>query len=145
MSGSFQVHPIGWIRKIEDAVRIDIDPAFQDGLLGLDGFSHIIVCYWFHENDNSRDRRRLQVHPRKDPSKPLTGVFATHAPVRPNLLGISTCRLKSVTGSTIHIDAIDARNETPVIDIKGYLPDKLDPSEIRLPDWLIADDRFEKR
>ena len=138
MSDSFQVHPIGWIRKTENAVRIDIDPAFQDGLLGLEGFSHIIVCYWFHENDNPDDRRRLQVHPRKNPSNPLTGVFATHAPVRPNLLGISTCRVISVTETTIHIDAIDARNDTPVIDIKCYIPDKLDPSEIRLPDWISA-------
>ncbi len=138
MSDSFQVHPIGWIRKTENAVRIDIDPAFQDGLLGLEGFSHIIVCYWFHENDNPDDRRRLQVHPRKNPSNPLTGVFATHAPVRPNLLGISTCRVISVTGTTIHIDAIDARSDTPVIDIKCYIPDKLDPSEIRLPDWISA-------
>jgi tRNA (Thr-GGU) A37 N-methylase len=56
--------------------------------------------------------------------------------VRPNLLGISTCRLISAIGTTIHIDAIDARNDTPVIDIKGYLPDKLDPSEIRLPAWI---------
>ncbi len=136
MSEAFQVHPIGWIRKTDHAVHIEIDPAFQDGLLGLEGFSHIIVCYWFHENDNPADRRRLQVHPRKDPSNPLTGVFATHAPVRPNLLGISTCQLISATGTTIHIDAIDARNDTPVIDIKGYLPDKLDPSEIRLPAWI---------
>ena len=136
MGDLFQVHPIGWIRKIENVVRIDIDPAFQDGLLGLEGFSHIIVCYWFHENDNSRDRHRLQVHPRKNPSNPLTGVFATHAPVRPNLLGISTCRVISVSGTRIHIDAIDARNDTPVIDIKCYIPDKLKSAEIQLPDWV---------
>ena len=138
MSDSFQVHPIGWIRKKDHAVRIEIDPAFQDGLLGLEAFSHIIVCYWFHENDNPADRCRFQVHPRKNPANPLTGVFATHAPVRPNLLGLSTCRVISVTGSLISIDAIDARNGTPVIDIKCYIPDKLDPSEIRLPDWIAA-------
>jgi len=136
MSESFQVHPIGWVRKEGHEVRIDIETAFQDGLLGLEGFSHIMVCYWFHENDNPADRRRLQVHPRKNPSNPLTGVFATHAPVRPNLIGISTCRVISVMGATIRIDAIDARNGTPVVDIKGYLPDQLKSSEIRVPDWL---------
>ena len=139
MSDTFQVHPIGWIRKEGNAVRIDIDPALQDGLLGLEGFSHIVVCYWFHENDNPGDRRRLHVHPRKNPSNPLTGVFATHAPVRPNLVGISTCRIISVTGTTIRIDDIDARNGTPVIDIKCYIPDKLDPSEIRSPAWVIGE------
>jgi tRNA (adenine37-N6)-methyltransferase len=136
MSDSFQVHAIGWIHKEGQDVSIEIDPAYQEGLLGLEGFSHIIVCYWFHENDNSRDRRRFRVHPQKNPANPLTGVFATHAPVRPNLLGISTCRVTSVTGSTIHLDAIDARNGTPVIDIKCYIPDKLDPSKIRLPAWV---------
>lgn len=135
MSDSFQVHPIGWVGKEGNEIRIDIETDFQDCLLGLEGFSHIVVCYWFHENDNPEDRRRLRVHPRKNPANPLTGVFATHAPVRPNLIGMSTCRVISVTGTTIRIDAIDARNGTPVIDIKGYLPDRLKPSEIRVPDW----------
>jgi tRNA-Thr(GGU) m(6)t(6)A37 methyltransferase TsaA len=136
MSDSFQVHSIGWVRKEGNEVRIDIETDFREGLLGLEDFSHIIVCYWFHENDNPEDRRRLRVYPRKNPSNPLTGVFATHAPVRPNLIGMTTCRVISVTGTTIRIDAIDARNGTPVIDIKGYLPDPLKPSEIRAPDWV---------
>ena len=136
MRDSFQMHPIGWIRQAGNDVRIDIDPAFQEGLLGLEGFSHIIVCYWFHENDNAENRQTLRVHPRKNPANPLTGVFATHAPVRPNLIGLSTCRLISVFGTTIRIEAIDARHGTPVIDIKGYLPDTLNPSEISVPDWV---------
>jgi len=139
MTDPFQLHPIGWIHKEGNNVRIDIDPVFQDGLLGLEGFSHIIVCYWFHENDNPGDRRSLQVHPRKNPSNPLTGVFATHAPVRPNLIGISTCRVMSVTGTMIRIDEIDARSGTPVIDIKCYIPDKLKPSEIIVPEWVIGE------
>jgi tRNA (Thr-GGU) A37 N-methylase len=76
------------------------------------------------------------VHPRKNPANPLTGVFATHAPVRPNLIGLTICRLISVTGTTIRIGAIDARNGTPVIDIKGYLPDTLNPSEVNVPEWI---------
>ncbi len=136
MTDTFQGHPIGWIRKDGDDVRIDIDRAFKDGLLGLDGFSHIIVFYWFHGNDNPDDRATLRVHPRKNPSNPLTGVFATHAPVRPNLIGISTCRLRAVTDGVIRIDRIDARDGSPVIDIKCYIPDKLKPSEITVPDWM---------
>lgn len=136
MTETFQLHPIGWIRTAGDAVRIDIDPAVEQGLLGLNGFSHIIVCYWFHENDNPADRRRLQVHPRKNPSNPLTGVFATHSPVRPNLIGITVCRILSVSATTIHIDAIDARDGSPVIDIKCYIPEKVDPAQVRQPKWI---------
>lgn len=136
MTEAFQVNPIGRVRKQGNDVRIEMEPAFQDGLLGLDGFSHIIVCYWFHENDTPGHRCTLRVHPRKNPSNPLTGVFATHAPVRPNLLGISTCRVCAVTGGVIRIDGIDARDGTPVIDIKCYIPGKLKPSEVTVPDWV---------
>jgi tRNA (Thr-GGU) A37 N-methylase len=60
----------------------------------------------------------LQVHPRGDPSNPLCGVFATRAPVRPNLIALSRCRVLSVQGSVIEIDDIDAMPDTPVLDIK---------------------------
>lgn len=136
MSHTYQVQPIGWIRKTGDEARIDIDPAYEKGLLGLDGFSHIVVCYWFHENDNPPDRSRMQVRPRKDPANPLTGVFATHAPVRPNLIAISVCRVLSIAGTSIRIEEIDAREDTPVIDIKCYIPDRIDPTTVRLPDWV---------
>ncbi len=136
MTGTCHLYPIGRVRKAADRINIDIDPEFRDGLLGLDGFSHIIVCYWFHENDNPENRRILQVHPRKKASNPLTGVFATHAPVRPNLIGITTCRVVSVTGTTIQIDQIDARDGSPVIDIKCYIPDPLKPSAVTVPDWI---------
>lgn len=135
MPESFRVYPIGTIRKTEDDTRIDIDSQYQPGLLGIDGFSHILVYYWFHENDHPEDRRRLQVHPRKNPANPLTGVFATHAPVRPNLIATTACRIVSVDGRTIHVDAIDAVDGSPVIDIKCYLPASIDPATVRLPDW----------
>ena len=70
MGPSFHVFPIGRVRKEQRRTFIDIDPAFEDGLLGLEGFSHIWVLYWFHENDSPEQRRTLQVHPRKDPQNP---------------------------------------------------------------------------
>ena len=136
MRDTYQVQPIGWIRKTDTAVRIDVDPALKDGLLGVEGFSHIVVCYWFHENDNPEGRSRLQVHPRKDPANPLTGVFATHAPVRPNPIALSVCRIIAVDATTLWIEEIDAHDGSPVIDIKCYIPNRLDPATIRLPDWV---------
>jgi tRNA (Thr-GGU) A37 N-methylase len=62
----------------------------------------------------------LQVHPRGNPENPLRGVFATRAPVRPNLIAISRCRVLSVEGRVIAIDDIDAFPDTPVLDIKPY-------------------------
>jgi tRNA (adenine37-N6)-methyltransferase len=139
MGLSFAVHPIGLVRKFEDQVWIDIEPAYADGLLGLDGFSHITVLYWFDRNDNPQQRGILQVHPRRNPANPLTGVFATHAPVRPNLIALTTCRLLSIDHLRLNLETIDALDETPVIDIKGYIPCRRPPEDFRTPSWLTHD------
>jgi tRNA (Thr-GGU) A37 N-methylase len=76
------------------------------------------------------------VHPRKDEKNPLTGVFGTHSPLRPNLIGLTRCKIKSIEDQRIAIEDIDAFDGTPVIDIKCYIPDPPDESEIRIPDWV---------
>lgn len=136
MKNTFQLHPIGWIQKKENSIAIKIDPLYSDALLGIEGFSHIQVLYWFHENDDPESRNTLQVRPRKNPQNPLTGVFATHAPVRPNLIAVSTCRVESIANNIIKIDDIDARDGSPVIDIKCYVPEKRAFTNLRLPDWI---------
>ena len=136
MSETFQVHAIGAIRKIGDTVRIEIDRKYADAFLGLDGFSHIIVCYWFHRNDTPGDRAVRRVHPRGDRKNPLTGVFATHSPRRPNLIAISICKILDIAATTITVDTIDALDGSPVIDIKCYIPSTKPDGEIRVPDWV---------
>ncbi|UCD79812.1 MAG: tRNA (N6-threonylcarbamoyladenosine(37)-N6)-methyltransferase TrmO [Desulfobacterales bacterium] len=134
MTASFYLNPVGIVRKSDERVWIEIFEEFADGLLGLDGFSHIFVLYWFHQNDAPEKRRTLQVHPRKDPSIPLTGVFATHSPQRPNLVGLTLCKIMSVKGNKIAIEDIDAFDGSPVVDIKCYIPDTV--SDVRVPDWV---------
>ena len=136
MIESFQIIPIGIVRKTDTAVNIEIFDDYTDGLLGLDGFSHITVLYWFDQNDSADKRRVLQVHPRKDPRNPLTGVFATHSPQRPNLIGLTVCKIRSIKGSLIEIEDIDALDGSPVVDIKCYIPGSVRESDVRLPDWV---------
>lgn len=134
MEKSFKVFPIGIIRKTDTRTWIEIDACYKDALLGLGGFSHIHVMYWFHENDTPELRSTLQVHPRKNQANPLTGVFATHSPLRPNLIGLTRCRILSIQGTTIDVEGLDARDGSPLIDIKCYFPD--DPTEpVRTPNW----------
>ena len=76
------------------------------------------------------------MHPRKDQKNPLTGVFGTHSPLRPNLIGLTRCKIHSIEGLRIYIEDIDAFDGTPVIDIKCFIPDLPPESEIRLPDWV---------
>jgi len=136
MQPEFSISPVGVVRTHDNAACIDIFDAYRDAMLGLEGFSHIQVLFWFHENDTPEIRRTLQVHPRKDPSNPLTGVFATHSPMRPNLIGLTRCRILGIEGPRIAIDGIDARDGSPVIDIKCFIPDAQPLEDVRLPGWV---------
>ena len=136
MKKTFEIHPIGVIRKATGRVDLEVLPEYHDALDGLEGFSHINVFYWFHRNDTAEKRRILKVHPRSDTANPLTGVFATHAPVRPNLIAFSLCRVLEITGGRIRLADIDALDGTPVIDIKCYIPPSVPAETVRLPDWV---------
>jgi tRNA-Thr(GGU) m(6)t(6)A37 methyltransferase TsaA len=136
MIETFHLFPVGIVRKTDTAVSIDIFSDYTDALLGLDGFSHIVVLFWFDQNDSDEKRRVLQVHPRKDPHNPLTGVFATHSPKRPNLIGLTVCKIISIHGGSIELEDIDALDGTPVIDLKCYIPGSVAEKDVRLPDWV---------
>ena len=136
MRESFSLFPIGVVTRQDENLWIDIFEDYSDGLLGLEGFSHINVLFWFHENDTPEKRAVLQVHPRRDEQNPLTGVFATHSPVRPNLIGLTRCKILSIEGNRILIEDIDALDGTPVIDIKCHIPDSGEDSEVQVPDWV---------
>jgi tRNA-Thr(GGU) m(6)t(6)A37 methyltransferase TsaA len=92
---------------------------YEPGLLGFEKRSHVPVVYWFDRNDTPEKRATLQVHPRGKKNNPLTGVFATHSPVRPNLLAISRCKIISVKGTVIEIEDIDAFPGPPILDLKS--------------------------
>ena len=117
----YQVTPIGWVRVVDGRPHLDIDPRYQPALLGLESGTRIWVLYWLDRNDAPEPRSRLQVHPRGNPSNPLQGVFATRAPLRPNPIGLSQCRILAIEGASITVDRLDAWSETPILDIKPVL------------------------
>jgi tRNA-Thr(GGU) m(6)t(6)A37 methyltransferase TsaA len=135
MTPEFTLRPIGWVRKAKQKTSIVVDKEFQTGLLGLEGFSHVYVFYWFDRNDNPDKRSVLQVHPRGNTKNPLTGVFATRSPARPNLIALTLCRIIEIKDNIIEIEDIDALPDSPVLDLKPFIPH----SEIEnavVPDWL---------
>ena len=136
MKEVFQIFPIGIVKKENEKVWIELIDAFLDGLLGVEGFSHIYVLYWFHDNDTPDKRKTLQVHPRGDKKNPLTGVFGTHSPLRPNLIALTSCKIISISDNRIEIEDIDARDGSPVIDIKCYIPDDAGDPAYRVPEWV---------
>ena len=88
-----------------------------DGLHLLAAGDRIVVITWFHQGK----RDVFQVRPRSNPSNPLTGVFATRSPDRPNPLGLHPVTVRSIKGTRLRIGPIEAIDGTPVVDIKPEL------------------------
>lgn len=136
MRTPLEIRPVGTIRRTDDTVWIEIHEPYMPAMAGLEDFSHIHVFFWFDRNDNAEGRAVLKVHPRRDESNPLTGVFATHSPLRPNLIGMTLCRIEAIAANRIYLDRIDAFEDTPVIDIKCFIPTSRDLTAVRQPDWV---------
>ena len=101
----------------EEICEIEISGQYGEGLKDIDGFSHLILLYWFH----SAKGYSLLVKTPWD-SEPH-GVFATRSPNRPNALGFSVVELIERDGNKLKVKGLDALEETPLIDIKPYLPE----------------------
>ena len=133
---TIQISPIGVVEIKDPFPRIRVFPPYVDGLVGLDQWSHLVVLWWFHHHDTPEQRRILQVHPLGNPQHPLTGVFATRAPMRPNLIALTVCRIQQVEPPFVYVHRIDARDQSPVLDLKPLVPSDLAPSDVRVPDWM---------
>ncbi len=109
---------------------VEIFPDYVDGLRDLDGFSHIILIYHFH----LVKEYSLLVKPYMD--NELHGIFATRAPARPNPIGISIVRLKKINGNKLYVLDIDIVDDTPLLDIKPYVPEFDVRTDVRKIGWL---------
>jgi tRNA-Thr(GGU) m(6)t(6)A37 methyltransferase TsaA len=96
---------------------LEIDSWAVEGLDGLAVGDTIIVITWFHQ----AQRDVFRVRPRSDPRNPITGVFATRSPDRPNPLGLHAVRVHAIDGRRLRIGPIEAIDGTPVVDIKPVL------------------------
>ncbi len=96
--------------------EIHIEEEYNEGLMDLEEFSHIILIYHLHLSQGYS----LKVKPFLDDKK--HGVFATRAPKRPNPIGLSVVRLNKIDGNILHISNVDMVNNTPLLDIKPYVP-----------------------
>ncbi len=132
----FRVRPIGHVKTSGDRTLIVLHKEFQTGLLGLEGFSHILLFWWFDKNDTPEGRSVLRVHPRANLQNPLTGVFATRSPRRPNLIALMLCKVVAVNDNVVEIEGTDAFDGTPVLDIKPFLPGYDTAEDVKVPGWV---------
>jgi tRNA-Thr(GGU) m(6)t(6)A37 methyltransferase TsaA len=96
---------------------VEVSPLVAQGLDGLKAGDDIIVVTWLHK----ARRDTLRVHPRSDRSRPLTGVFATRSPDRPNPLGLHVVTVRRIIENRLLIGPIEAIDGTPVVDIKPVI------------------------
>ena len=119
---------------------IEIAPEYSEGLEGIEGFSYIILLYHFHL------ARGFSLKVKPFLSESTYGVFATRAPKRPNPIGISIVKLIQVKGTTLEIEDVDIVDNTPLLDIKPYVP-QFDVRDAQKIGWLterIADVKQKK-
>lgn len=131
---TYTINPIGVVRsnltRLEDAPMqgregapeawLELTSQVQPGLMGLKAGDEILVLTWLH----LAERDVLQVHPRGDTSRPLTGVFATRSPDRPNPIGLHRVSLLEVSDQRLRVAPLEAIDGTPIVDIKPVLSEE---------------------
>jgi tRNA-Thr(GGU) m(6)t(6)A37 methyltransferase TsaA len=130
------VHPIGTInstikrrgdgpkqgREGAPDAWIDVHSRLAAALDGVEVGDEIVVITWLHR----ADRDELVVRPRGDPANPMTGVFATRSPDRPNPLGLHRVKVLEIDANRLKVGPIEAIDGTPVVDIKPVLNQWID-------------------
>ena len=120
----------GWEEVVSELI---LDAGLEEATEGLEQFSHIMVVFWMHKVPPGRGVP-TKLHPRGRQDLPLVGLFATHAPYRPNPVGVSVVRLMERRGNVLKVKGLDAINGTPIIDIKSYFPGA--DADATVPPWV---------
>jgi len=109
--------------------EIELLPEYRDGLMDLEGFSHIILLYHCHKAGDTELLRKPFMDNKKH------GIFAIRAPSRPNPIGFSVVRLVDIEDHILKIKDVDILDGTPILDIKPYVPE-FDIKEVTKTGWL---------
>jgi tRNA (adenine37-N6)-methyltransferase len=115
----------GLIDSLKAVVVFEPEYRKPEALRGLEGFSHIWLIWEFSEA--VRDTWSPTVRPPRLGGNERMGVFATRSPFRPNAIGLSSVKFDSIEvhpslGPILHISGADLMDNTPIFDIKPYLP-----------------------
>lgn len=109
--------------------QVIVEPRYKDALTDIEGFSHLILIYHFHQSQGFK----LSVKPFLDNQH--HGVFATRAPRRPNSIGLSVVSLQDRKDNILSIGRVDMLDGTPLLDIKPFVPD-FDAPDVTAVGWL---------
>lgn len=136
---TYQIHPIGYVRRTETGIHLEILEPYRPALKQLGNFSHVLALWWANRHDNQESRNMLQTEPPYAEGI-TTGVFATRAEYRPNPIALTTCKMLDVNGEEgiVQVADIDAHDGTPIVDLKAYFPVCDRVQEASIPEWLAG-------
>lgn len=122
---------------IKKEFEIHIDKKYIDGLTALEGFGHLIVVWWADQVDKSELRELITVEKPYIDGPEQVGIFATRSPVRPNPVCISIVDILDIDyeKGVITTSWIDAKDKTPIVDLKAYFPCSDIIKEPKMPKW----------
>ena len=134
---SLEVKPVGFVKKLSNGrSSITFLKKYVHCLEQIESFSHLVILCWMNRVPKEL-RRDLKVKPRHM-NAPTLGVFATRFPARPNPIGVTTVKLLLRKDDSLVVEGLDAEDNTPVIDVKPYIPVFDKPSwRVKLPWWVL--------
>ncbi len=106
-----------------------------DLLDGIEAYSHLIVLYWGHQVPQS-GRMLKKIHPAGLTRYAKQGIYATYSPARPNPVLMTVVRLLTKDKNRLYVSGLDAIHESPVLDIKPYVPSIFPQDDVIIPDWM---------
>jgi tRNA-Thr(GGU) m(6)t(6)A37 methyltransferase TsaA len=138
-TNTIQMHPVGAVARDANSIHINIDAPYRAALKDLKEFSHVVVFWWAARFDDPQYREVL-VAPLPYADNREAGVFACRAPVRPNLIMSTVCKLLDVdeASGVVRLHNLDAFNGTPVVDLKPYYPITDRVKEAHIPNYLVG-------
>ena len=132
---TFKVYPVGYVRRKDDKTWLEILNEYIPALKELEKFSHVQVFWWFSEFQDDDYRSIMQSEAPYD--APVLGMFACRSPVRPNPIGLTTAKILNVDHKKgiVEITNIDAFDDTPILDLKAYIPIVDRVKDVSVPPW----------
>ena len=133
----FTVRQIGTMEMDKNGMYVKLLPEYIPALKFLEGFGHADILWWFDGCDDEENRSVREAESRYKQGPDTMGIFATRSPQRPNPIALSVAEILYIDheGGAIYIAYTDARQGSPVLDLKPYTPSLDRVEHPQVPDW----------
>jgi tRNA-Thr(GGU) m(6)t(6)A37 methyltransferase TsaA len=119
----------------QTCVELDSAQFTAESLAGLAEFSHAEIVFFMNQVDPGTVER-IARHPRNNPNWPKVGIFAQRGKNRPNQIGVTICRIRSIEGTRLEVEGLDAVDGSPVLDIKPWVNEFGPRGPVKQPFWI---------